>query len=143
MQNNRVELAGYLASKPVVRRMPSGATVANVRLGETYRFSDRSGNWHKQTNWHNLSFYDPLAISAAKFEKGDNLFVEGRIQQRKFTPSDGVTRTLYEIVVRSCHLVADSGSTSGDLLEQSADSQACQTGELLKEEKTDETWPIG
>ena len=131
MQNNRVVIAGYLASKPAVRRMPSRAAVANVRLGETYRFSDSSGNLHKQTNWHNLAFYDPLALVAARFEKGDNLFVEGRIQQRKVTPSDGVTRTLYEIVVRSCHLVADSSNLSDELARTSPDKQECPADALV------------
>ncbi len=143
MQSNRVEIVGYLASKPVIRRMPSGAAVANVRLGETYRFTDSGGNWHKQTNWHNLSFYDPLSTVAAGFEKGDNLFVEGRIQQRKFTPSDGITRTVYEVVVRCCHLVADPDTASNDVLVSASDDQGDRLVELVKEGKTDETWPVG
>lgn len=108
MQSNRVEIAGYLAAKPTLRYMPSGVAVANARLGETYRYNDSGGTVHKQTNWHSLSFYDQLAKVAATFEQGDNVFVEGRIQQRKFTPADGVTRTVHEIVVRKCHRIAEN-----------------------------------
>jgi single-strand DNA-binding protein len=136
MQSNRVEICGYLASKPALRFLPSGAGVANVRLGETYRFADSGGNWHKQTNWHSLSFYDPLAKVAVTFDKGDNLFVEGRIQQRKFTPADGVPRTVYEIVVKSCHLVMDARDTSEPAVEAPEEA----TSEVRN---GDETWPVG
>jgi single-strand DNA-binding protein len=81
--------------------------VSNVRLGESSTFKDGQGKTQKQTNWHNLSFYGDLSDVALTYDKGDNLFVEGSIEQRKFTPAkDGVQRTLHEIIVRSCHLVA-------------------------------------
>jgi len=107
MQKNRIEVAGYLASKPVRRFLPSGMPVSNVRLGETYSYRDSQGNAQKHTNWHNLSFYGDLADVALTYDKGDNLFVEGSIEQRKFTPTkDGVQRTVHEVIVRNCHLVA-------------------------------------
>ena len=107
MQRNRFEVAGYLATKPAVRRLPSGTPVANVRLGETYRYQDADGKSQQQTNWHSLSFYGDLSRVAVTFEKGDNIFVEGTIEQRQFTPkSDGAQRTIHEVVVRNCHLIA-------------------------------------
>ena len=86
MQMNRVEIAGYLVKKPEVRYLPSGIPVANARLGQTYRFQDNSQQWHERTNWHNLSFYGDLSKLAATFEKGENVFVEGTIEQREFVP---------------------------------------------------------
>lgn len=107
MQRNSFEVAGYLATKPAVRRLPSGTPVANVRLGETYRYQDADGKSQQQTNWHSLSFYGDLSRVAMTFEKGDNIFVEGTIEQRQFTPkSDGAERTVHEVVVRNCHLIA-------------------------------------
>ena len=103
---NRIEVSGYLADTPARRYLGSGTPVANVRLGETYGFRDRDGNIQKQTNWHSLSFYSELADLAMTFEKGDHLFVEGTIEQREFTPKDGSPRTVNEIVVRTCHLIA-------------------------------------
>jgi single-strand DNA-binding protein len=140
MQHNRVEIVGYLAAKPSFRFLPSGVGVANARLGESYRFVDSGGNWHKQTNWHSLVFYDPLARVAAGFDKGDNLFVEGRIQQRKFTPSDGSPRTVSEIVVRSCHLVADPREEPGETVTETASDE---TAEATNGKVSDETWPVG
>src|SRR5207302_10679248 len=106
MQSNRIELAGYLAAKPELRFLPSGTKVANVRLGETYRFNSRDGKSQSHTNWHSLVFYNDIADVAMTYEQGENIWVEGTLQQRKFTPADGSTRTVHEIHVRSCHLIA-------------------------------------
>jgi len=107
MQRNRLEVVGYLAAKPALRYLPSGTPVANARVGESYRFQDPDGKSQQHTNWHNLSFYGDLSRVAMTFEKGDNIFVEGTIEQRQFTPKgDGVQRIVHEVVVRSCHLIA-------------------------------------
>ena len=86
--------------------LPSGTKVANVRMGETYRYAGKDGKQISHTNWHSLTFYDDLADAALTCEKGDNLFVEGSLQQRQFTPADGVKRTIQEVVVRSFHVIA-------------------------------------
>lgn len=106
MQHNRFQVAGYLAAKPELRFLPSGTKVANARLGESYRFKGKDQKLETYTNWHRLSFYNDLADLAASFEEGDNLFAEGSLQQRQFTPADGSKRTVSEIVVKSCHLIA-------------------------------------
>ncbi len=106
MQMNRVEIAGYLAKKPEVRYLPSGMPVAKARLGQSYRYQDANQQWQERTNWHSLSFYGDLSKVAVTFEKGENVFIEGTIEQREFTPKDGSTRTINEIIVRYCHLIA-------------------------------------
>jgi single-strand DNA-binding protein len=114
MQMNRVEIAGYLVKKPEIRYLPSGMPVANARLGQTYRFQDNSQQWHERTNWHSLSFYGDLSKVAVTFEKGDNIFVEGTIEQREFIPKDGSKRVVNEIVVRYCHVIAQTrGAANG------------------------------
>ena len=106
MQRNRFEVCGYLAAKPALRHLGSGTPVANVRLGESYRYQDGDGKSQQHTNWHSLSFYGDLARVAMTFDKGDNIFVEGTVEQRQFTPKgDRVQRTVHEVVVRSCHLI--------------------------------------
>ena len=112
MQMNRVEVAGFLSKRPEVRFLPSGTPVANVRLGQSYRFQDGNKQWQERTNWHNLSFYGDLSVVALGFEKGENLYVEGTIEQREFTPKDGSTRTINEIVVRHCHVITPSRQTA-------------------------------
>jgi len=139
MQKNRIEVMGYCASKPVRRYLPSGTPVSNVRLGESYTYRDGQGSIQQHTNWHNLSFYAELADVAVSYKKGDRIFVEGSIEQRKFTPAkDGVQRTVHEIIVRHCHLVAPArGATPG-----SAEQDAVPTTELENEAAEHEPWPV-
>jgi single-strand DNA-binding protein len=106
MQKNRIELAGYLGAKPELRYLPSGTKVANVRLGETYHFIGRDGNSQSHTNWHNLVFYNDVADVAMTYEQGEHIHVEGSLQQRKFTPADGITRTVHEVHVKACHIIS-------------------------------------
>ena len=105
MQKNRIELAGYLAAKPEVRYLPSGTPVANARLAEGYHYKDRNDQIQEHTNWHSVVFYGELSEIAIGFDKGDNVFVEGTLQTRKFTPRDGSQRTVYEVVARSAHQI--------------------------------------
>ena len=108
MQMNRIEIAGFLASRPETRYLPSGTKVANARLGESHRYKGADNQAVTQTNWHSLTFYNSLADQALTYEKGTNLFIEGTVQQRKFTPKDGSERTVHEVIVQSCHVIGNS-----------------------------------
>ncbi len=138
MQKNRFEVAGFTAAKPQLRHLPSGTKVANVRLGETFRFSGADNQVHAQTNWHSLTFYGDLADVALDYEQGDNLFIEGVLQQRRFTPKDGVNRTVYEVIVKSCHRIAPSRRPTGAGIELERDSAPDQ-----QQEEIDAEWPVG
>jgi single-strand DNA-binding protein len=141
MQMNKVEIAGYLVKKPEVRYLPSGMPVANARLGQTYRFQDNSQQWHERTNWHSLSFYGDLSKVASAFEKGDNIFVEGTIEQREFVPKDGSKRIVNEIVVRYCHVIAQMRGAAGN-----GSGQAAVNRESLPDLEGaavyDSDWPV-
>src|SRR5690242_11599436 len=104
MQANHVEITGNLASRPEVRNLPSGTAVANARIGQSYSYDTKDGA-KRHTNWFTLAFYGELARGAVRLEQGDELNVVGTIQQREFTPKDGSTRKVYEIVVKEYRLV--------------------------------------
>jgi single-strand DNA-binding protein len=144
MQKNRIELAGYLAAKPELRYLPSGTKVSNARLGETYRYRDHAGQSQSHTNWHSLTFYDDLAELAVTYEQGENLFLEGTLQQRKFTPKDGVTRTVHEVVVKSCHVIESSRfqRESDASPEIPASGQGTNAAEALEGGSHDSSWPV-
>ena len=95
-----------MAAKPETRYLPSGTPVANARLAEGYKYTDRNNQQQEHTNWHNLVFYGDLADIAASYEKGDNIRVEGTLQMRKFTPRDGSPRTVYEVIARTVYQIA-------------------------------------
>ncbi len=144
MQKNRIELAGYLAGKPELRYLPSGTKVSNARLGESYRYRGGDGQFQSHTNWHNLTFYDELADLATTFEQGENLCLEGTLQQRKFTPKDGVTRTVHEVVVKSCHVVQASayrGSVSV-AAELPTEHDGLITSDGIEAGSDDDAWPV-
>ena len=144
MQKNRIELAGYLADKPQVRYMPSGTPVANVRMAEGYRYTDRNNQAQEHTNWHNLVFYGDLADIAVTYEKGDNIFIEGTLQTRKFTPKDGSPRTVYEIIARSVYLIAKPRTTKeapADNAPQREGAAAAPVGGVEEVEADASTWP--
>ena len=143
MQKNRIELAGHLAAKPSVRYLPSGTPVAHVRMAEGYRYSDRNNQPQEHTNWHSLVFYGDLADSAATFDKGDNIFVEGTLQTRQFTPKDGSTRTVYEVVARTAHQILKSRAAKEPPADNGPQAQHLTTepGVPVEVEANAEVWP--
>jgi single-strand DNA-binding protein len=113
-------------------------------LGESFRQRTQDGQLQTHTNWHNLTFYDDLAEVAATYEQGENIFAEGTMQQRKFTPKDGATRTVHEVIVRACHVIerprTERLATEG--LPTKTDSLQVATVELVEGEGHDATWPV-
>jgi single stranded DNA-binding protein len=104
MQENRFQLAGYLAAKPTLRYLPSSMPVANARLGQTYRFT-RKDKSSEHTNWFSLVFYGDLAILATELEKGTNLYVEGTFDQRPYVGQDKYKRYIYEVSVHKFFVI--------------------------------------
>ena len=114
--------------------------MANVRLGESYRFTGKDQKLKTHTNWHRLTFYNELAEFALSFEKGDNVFAEGSLQQRQFTPADGSKRTVYEVVVKSCHVIAALRNGQDDLTQQTPESPNEERSG--SNEAFDQNWPL-
>ena len=88
MQMSSVVIAAYIPKTAEVKHLPSGTPVAHVRVGESVRYGDGSGETRELTNWHSLSFYGALAEVAQALKKGDNIYVDGRIEQRQFIARD-------------------------------------------------------
>ena len=98
---NKVHLIGRLGRDPEVRYMPNGDAVCNFSLATSEKFTDKSGNKAENTSWHNIVIYRKLAEIAGQYlKKGSQVYLEGKIQSRKYTDKNGVERTAYEIV---CH----------------------------------------
>ena len=104
MQENRIQLAGYLAAKPTLCNLSSSTPVAKARLGQTYRFS-RNDKPSEHTNWFSLVFYGELATLATELEKGTNLYVEGTFDQRPYVGQDKCKRYIYEVSVHKFFVI--------------------------------------
>lgn len=99
---NKVTLIGHAGNDPEFRTLETGSTVARVSLATNESYKDKEGNWQSQTEWHNLIMWRDLAERAKEIvKKGSTLYVEGKIQSRKYTDRDGVEKSITDIVVNS------------------------------------------
>lgn len=111
---NKVILMGNLGRDPEVRYMPNGEAVANFSIATTENWKDKSGAKQEKTEWHNIVMYRKLAEIAGEYlKKGRPVYVEGRLQTRKWE-KDGVTRYSTEIIADSMQMLGgkDGGSSS-------------------------------
>ena len=101
MSLNKVHLIGRLGRDPEVRYMPNGDAVCNFSLATSESWEDQSGQKKERTEWHNVIMYRRLAEIAGQYlKKGSQVYLEGKIQSRKYTDKNGTERTAYEII---CH----------------------------------------
>jgi single-strand DNA-binding protein len=115
---NKVILVGNLGREPELRYTPSGQPVANFSLATSRGRKDPNGNWSDETEWHRIVAWERLAETASQFlHKGSKVYVEGRIQSRKYTDNQGVERTSYDIVANDLTLLdrrVESGEGADD-----------------------------
>jgi single-strand DNA-binding protein len=96
---NRVTLIGNLGKDPEVRRLESGAVVAQFSLATNENYKDKDGNWQTQTEWHNIVVWRAGAEQAERnFKKGSTVYIEGKLAHRKYTDTNNVERYITEIV---------------------------------------------
>ena len=99
MSVNKVILVGRLGRDPEVRYLPNGEAVANFGVATSEQWKDRNGERQERTEWHSVTLYRRLAEIAGQYlKKGSQVYIEGRIQSRKYTGKDGVERTAFEII---------------------------------------------
>lgn len=96
---NKVILVGNLGRDPETRYTTSGEAVTNIRLATTDTWKDKSGEKQERTEWHNIVFYGRQAEIAGEYlKKGRQIYVEGRLQTRKWQDKEGQDRYTTEII---------------------------------------------
>ena len=99
MSLNKVILIGRLGRDPECRYMPNGEAVCNFSIATDESWKDKNGQRQTRTEWHAITMYRKLAEIAAQYlKKGSQVYIEGRIQSRKYTDKNGIERTAYEII---------------------------------------------
>lgn len=108
---NKVILVGNLGADPETRYMPSGAAVTNLRIATTDSWKDKqSGEQQERTEWHRVVLFGRLAEIAAEYlRKGSQVYLEGRIQTRKWQGQDGADRYTTEIVANDMQMLGRAG----------------------------------
>lgn len=109
---NKVILIGNLGRDPETRYMPNGEAVTNITLATTESWKDRtSGERQEKTEWHRVTFYRRLAEIAGEYlKKGSQVFIEGRLETRKWTDKEGKDRYTTEIIASEMKML---GSRAG------------------------------
>jgi len=104
---NKVILVGNLGRDPETRYMPNGEAVTNITLATTETWKDRtSGERQDKTEWHRVTFYRRLAEIAGEYlKKGSQIYVEGRLETRKWTDKEGKDRYTTEIIANEMKML--------------------------------------
>ncbi|SFI10729.1 single-stranded DNA-binding protein [Modicisalibacter xianhensis] len=112
---NKVILIGNLGQDPDVRFLPSGNPVANLRIATTDSWTDRqSGQRQERTEWHSVVLFNKLAEIAQQYvKKGSRIYIEGRLQTRKWQGQDGQDRYSTEIVANDMQMLDSRGGQGG------------------------------
>src|ERR1700728_1311139 len=112
---NKVILIGHLGADPETRAMPSGMTVANMRLGTTQSWEGKqSGEQQERTEWHNVALFGRLGEIAAEYlRKGSQVYIEGRLRTRKWQDKEGRDRYTTEIVGNEMQMLGGRGGERG------------------------------
>jgi single-strand DNA-binding protein len=108
---NKVILIGNLGADPETRYMPSGGAVTNLRLATSENWKDKNtGEMQERTEWHRVVLFGKLAEIAAEYvRKGSKIYVEGRLQTRKWQDKEGRDNYTTEIVANDMQMLDSRG----------------------------------
>lgn len=112
---NKVTLIGRIGRDPETRYMSNGDAVTNATLATSETWKGKDGDKQEKTEWHNLTFYRKLAEIAGEYlKKGSLVYVEGKIETRKWTDKNGVEKYTTGIIVNEMKMLGSKPSGSAD-----------------------------
>ena len=112
---NKVILIGNLGADPETRAMPSGMTVANLRVATSESWRDKqSGEQQERTEWHRVALFGRLGEVAAEYlRKGSQVYLEGQLRTRKWQDKQGTDRYTTEIIASEMLMLGGRSSGAG------------------------------
>ncbi len=112
---NKVILVGNLGRDPETRYMPDGGAITNFSIATTDTWKDKSGEKQEKTEWHRISTFQRLAEIAGEYlKKGSQVYIEGRLQTRKWTDKDGVEKYTTEIIADKMQMLGSRQGMGSD-----------------------------
>ena len=112
---NKVILIGNLGADPEIRYTQNGAPVATFRIATTERWKGQDGQMQEQTEWHQIVAWRRLAeICGEYLSKGSRVYIEGKLQTRKWQDQNGNDRYTTEIVAREMKMLSPKGTSGGE-----------------------------
>ncbi|MDH5470340.1 MAG: single-stranded DNA-binding protein [Gammaproteobacteria bacterium] len=121
---NKVILVGNLGKDPEVRYMPNGNAVANITLATSESWKDKqTGEQQEKTEWHRVVMFRRLGEIAGEYlKKGSQVYIEGKLQTRKWQDNSGNDRYTTEIIASEMQMLGGRGGGSTGFSADSADS---------------------
>jgi single-strand DNA-binding protein len=112
---NKVILVGNLGADPETRAMPSGSTVANLRIATSESWRDKqTGEQQERTEWHRVALFGRLAEVAGEYlKKGSQVYIEGSLRTRKWTDKQGQERYSTEIIGNELQMLGGRAGGGG------------------------------
>lgn len=113
---NRVILLGRLGQDPQVNYTANGSAVANISVATSERWKDKqTGEQREQTEWNRVVFFNRLAEIVGKYlRKGSMVYVEGKLQTKKWTDKNGIDRYQTEIVANEMQMLGSKSDNQGE-----------------------------
>jgi single-strand DNA-binding protein len=106
---NKVILIGNLGRDPEVKYLPDGGAITNVSIATTDTFKGKDGSKQDKTEWHRVVFFSRLAEIAGEYlKKGSQVYIEGRLQTRKWNDKDGIEKYSTEIIADKMQMLGKS-----------------------------------
>jgi len=111
---NKVILIGNLGADPEVRYTPANTAVCNLRIATSEQWRDKqTGEQQEKTEWHNVVLFARLGEIAGEYlRKGSKVYIEGRLQTRKWQGQDGQDRYTTEIVANEMQMLDSRGGSA-------------------------------
>ena len=137
MSVNKVILLGRVGNDPDVKFMPSGNAVVNLSLATNRKFKNQeSGSYEDKTEWHRVVFFNKPAETIGKYvRKGQQLYVEGRLQTRKLQYKDGIEKYSTDIISDNFTFVGSKADASDNFGSQkSQDNNDFSNQDIIKDE---------
>ena len=112
---NKVLLIGNLGKDPETRYLSNGDAVTNITLATTDTWKDKNGEKQEKVEWHRVTFYRKLAEIAGQYlKKGAPVYIEGRLETRKWTDKQGIERYSTDIIASDMKMLGTKPSGSAD-----------------------------
>jgi len=124
MSINKVILIGNLGGDPEVRYASSGVAVCNFTMATTRTYKDKQGERKDETEWHRVVAFGRTAEVCGEYlKKGRQVYIEGRLQTRKWQDKDGNDRWTTEVVTESMQMLGNRGNDGGGGAQRGSSSQ--------------------
>lgn len=135
---NRVTIVGNLGQDPEMKALPSGGYVTTISVATSESWKDKNtGQQQEKTEWHRIVFFNKLAEIAGQYlKKGSQIYVEGKLQTRKWQDQSGQDRYTTEIAGKEMQMLGSKGSQENNYNNNNGLDQNTNTEELHNLEKS-------